>query len=135
MQQIKTSLMFVGEQAGKAEEAIDLYVSLFDDSRLIAVEHYGDNEGETGVKQARFLLAGREFPAMDSAAAHQFTFTPSVSLTAEFDDESQIDSVVAALGEGGTFLMPLGDYGFSRRFAWLNDRFGVSRQLNLVADG
>jgi predicted 3-demethylubiquinone-9 3-methyltransferase (glyoxalase superfamily) len=48
-------------------------------------------------------------------------------------DEAEIDRLYAALAERGTELMPLGDYGFSARFGWINDRFGVSWQLNLPA--
>jgi uncharacterized glyoxalase superfamily protein PhnB len=49
-----------------------------------------------------------------------------------FPDELQ--RVFAALAEGGTQLMPLDDYGFSRRFGWVNDRYGVSWQVNLAHD-
>ena len=44
--------------------------------------------------------------------------------------EGDVDAVAAALAQGGAFLMPAGNYGFSKRFAWLNDRFGVSWQIN-----
>ncbi len=45
--------------------------------------------------------------------------------------EEQIDRLSVTLGEGGKVYMPLGDYGFSRKFAWVGDRFGVTWQLNL----
>jgi predicted 3-demethylubiquinone-9 3-methyltransferase (glyoxalase superfamily) len=131
MTRVATSLMFVGPQAGKAEEAVDLYVSAFDDSRVIAIEHWGADENETGVKQAHFELAGRAFTAMDSGGPHNFTFTPAVSLSVECDDEEQLDRAWAALAEGGTVLMPLGAYPFNPKFGWLNDRYGVSWQLML----
>ena len=47
--------------------------------------------------------------------------------------EDEISTLYAALREEGTELMPLSDYGFSARFGWVNDRFGVSWQLNLPA--
>lgn len=70
--------------------------------------------------------------ATDSWVKHAFSFTPAVSLFVECESESEIDRLNAALGEGGSSLMPIDNYGFSRRFAWVNDRFGVSWQLNLA---
>lgn len=69
--------------------------------------------------------------AIDSAAQHQFNFTPSMSLFVGCETEEELDLLFGALSEAGQVLMPLDDYGFSRRFAWVNDRFGASWQLNL----
>jgi predicted 3-demethylubiquinone-9 3-methyltransferase (glyoxalase superfamily) len=63
--------------------------------------------------------------------SHGFTFTPSLSLFVDCESEADLERIFAALSEGGGVLMPLGNYGFSRRFGWVNDRFGVSWQLNL----
>jgi predicted 3-demethylubiquinone-9 3-methyltransferase (glyoxalase superfamily) len=130
---IVTHLMFVGDQHGRAEEAMNLYVSLFEDSRILAVERYGPGEEERKVtlKRATFTLAGREFGASDSGRPHPFTFTPSMSVFVDCESPDELERVFAALSEGGEVLMPLGDYGFSERFGWTNDRFGVSWQLNL----
>lgn len=133
MQQIATCLMFVGDQCGRAEEAIGLYVSLFEDSRVLELEHHRADDGTSQIKRARFLLAGREHMAMDSAAEHRFTFTPAMSLFVECDDERQLDDAFAELARDGSILMPLQAYPFSPRFGWLTDRFGVSWQLNLLA--
>jgi predicted 3-demethylubiquinone-9 3-methyltransferase (glyoxalase superfamily) len=54
-----------------------------------------------------------------------------MSLFVECEDEAEMDAAFTRLSEGGAVLMPPGNYGFSTRFAWLNDRFGVSWQLNL----
>jgi predicted 3-demethylubiquinone-9 3-methyltransferase (glyoxalase superfamily) len=133
MQQIAPFLMFVGDQHGRAEEAMNVYVSLFDDSRVLEVEHYGDDENDSGVKQARFVLAGREYRAMDSGHPHAFGFTPAISLFVDFGDERRLDDVWAALNDGGKALMPLQAYPFSAKFGWVEDAFGVSWQLNLAA--
>lgn len=69
---------------------------------------------------------------MDSPVRHDFSFTPSVSIFMNFDDETAFEKAWNRLIQGGATLMPLDDYGFSRRFGWLNDRFGVSWQLNLA---
>jgi predicted 3-demethylubiquinone-9 3-methyltransferase (glyoxalase superfamily) len=62
---------------------------------------------------------------------HDFTFTPSFSLFVQCESDDEILRLASALLESGAALMPLGEYGFSRRFAWVNDRYGVSWQLNL----
>ncbi len=126
---VKTHLMFEGH----AEEAMNFYVSLFGDSKVEQIERYAPGEmgAEGTVKLASFTLAGRPFLCIDSPVKHAFTFTPAVSLFVECESEAELESVFGRLSEGGAVLMPVGDYGFSARFGWLTDRFGVSWQLNL----
>jgi predicted 3-demethylubiquinone-9 3-methyltransferase (glyoxalase superfamily) len=132
VQRIATCLMFVGDRCGLAEEAMNLYVSLFADSRVLDVERFAADEDQPGIRRATFQLAGREFVAMDSAGPHAFTFTPAISLVVELDREDELDAAFAGLSDGATVLMPLQAYPFSPRFGWLQDRFGVSWQLTLV---
>jgi predicted 3-demethylubiquinone-9 3-methyltransferase (glyoxalase superfamily) len=132
MQKVVPCLMFVGDQCGRAAEAIDLYLSAFPGSRVISIERFGgDAGGEQGVKHARFEIAGQEVAAMDSAADHRFTFTPAISLFVECDDAAVIDAAWNTLADGGQVLMPLQSYDFSPKFGWLQDRFGVTWQLSL----
>lgn len=118
---------------GNAEEAMTFYVSLFRDAEVVSITRYGaDGPGREGsVQRATFALAGTRFMCIDSPAPHDFTFTPAVSLYVQCENQAEIDRLFAALAERGTELMPLGDYGFSSRFGWVNDRFGVSWQLDL----
>ncbi|MCM3672066.1 VOC family protein [Mesobacillus maritimus] len=127
------ALPFLMFQDGKAEEAMNYYISLIDDSEMISIARYGANEaGEEGtVMQATFSIKGQEFMCIDSNIKHQFTFTPSFSIFVTCDSEEEIDTLYQKLIDGGQALMPIGDYGFSQKFGWLNDRFGVSWQLNL----
>ncbi len=126
---VTTHLMF----EGSALEAMTLYVSLFGDSEIQSIERYqaGEMGAEGTVKLARFTLAGRGFLCVDSPIKHGFTFTPAMSLFIECESEAELDAVFETLSAGGAVLMPVGDYGFSARFGWLVDRFGVSWQLNL----
>lgn len=126
---VSTFLMF----EGVAEEAMSLYVGLFSGT-VRSVERWGPGEpGKEGLfKRATFTLAGHELVAFDSPAKHEFTFTPSTSLFVECETEAELDAAYAKLVEGGKALMPLGQYGFSRKFGWVNDRYGVSWQLNLA---
>jgi predicted 3-demethylubiquinone-9 3-methyltransferase (glyoxalase superfamily) len=126
---VTTHLMF----EGTAEEAMTFYVSLFGDSKIEQIERYGPGEmaAEGSVKLAEFSLAGRKFLCIDSPVKHAFTFTPAISIFVECESESELDSAFGKLSEGGAVLMPVGNYGFSARFGWLTDRFGVSWQLNL----
>jgi predicted 3-demethylubiquinone-9 3-methyltransferase (glyoxalase superfamily) len=124
---ISTFLMFEGD----AEEAVNFYISLFPESEIVHITRYGPGEqGEEGkVYHARFTLGGRPFMAFDSPGAHPFTFTPSISLFIQCDTEGELDMLFERLSEGGQVLMPLGEYPFSEKYAWVNDRFGVSWQL------
>ncbi|MFI2205508.1 VOC family protein [Streptomyces sp. NPDC020192] len=130
-QKITTFLMF----EGNAEEAMTFYISLFDDAEVVSITRYGaDGPGKEGsIQHATFSLAGEHYMCIDSPAKHEFTFTPSISLFVQCQSEAELDRLYTALAERGTELMPLGDYGFSAKFGWVNDRFGVSWQLNLPA--
>ena len=129
--QVTPFLMF---QGGVAEEAITFYTALFDGGQVLDIARWGPGQpGPEGtVMRASFALAGQTFFCSDSPVRHAFDFTPSFSVWIETESEAELERVFAALAEGGAELMPLGEYGFSRRFGWVNDRFGVSWQLNLA---
>jgi len=111
---------------GQAEEALDLYVSAFDDAEAVDVQRFDD-----GTIEAAFLRIGdQRIRLFDSPVEHSFGFTPAVSLFVEFDTPEEVDATFAKLSEGGGVLMGLDAYPFSPRFAWINDRFGVSWQLS-----
>ncbi len=126
---VRPFLMF----EGRANEAIAFYVGLIPNSDIVDVTRYGAGEpGPEGtVKFAVVRLAGQQVLFSDSFVSHGFTFTPSLSLFVDCESEADLERIFTALSEGGGVLMPLGNYGFSRRFGWVNDRFGVSWQLNL----
>jgi predicted 3-demethylubiquinone-9 3-methyltransferase (glyoxalase superfamily) len=112
---------------------VRLYGSLFRGSEVKQVEKYGPGEhGKEGtVKRAEFTLAGHRLACIDSPVKHPFGFTPSISLFVECGSEAELDRAFSTLAEGGAVLMPPNNYGFSTKFTWLNDRFGMSWQLNL----
>lgn len=128
-EKIRPFLMF----EGRAEEAMSFYVSLFPGSAVNDIVRYGaDQPGKEGsVMRANFTLAGQSVICIDSPIQHAFTFTPSFSFFVECKSEDEFDGHCAALAEGGEWLMAPANYGFSRKFGWLNDRFGVSWQVNL----
>jgi predicted 3-demethylubiquinone-9 3-methyltransferase (glyoxalase superfamily) len=127
--QVAPFLMF----EGRAEEAMTLYTSLFEDAGILEVTRYGPGEpgAENSVLLAVFHLNGQRIMCIDSPAKHEFTFTPSMSLFVNCGSEEEVDRLFAALSQGGAVMMPLGVYPFSRKFGWLADKFGVSWQLNL----
>ncbi|CAH8712708.1 VOC family protein [Paenibacillus thiaminolyticus] len=133
MQKITTFLMFEGQ----AEAAMNLYTSLFADGKIVSlVRHDGSGGGEEGkVLHAVFSLNGQTFMCIDSSIMHEFTFTPSMSLFVDCESEQEIDELYAKLSDGGQVLMALGPSPFSKKFGWVNDKFGVSWQLNLANNG
>jgi predicted 3-demethylubiquinone-9 3-methyltransferase (glyoxalase superfamily) len=127
---IATMLMF----SGQAKAAMDYYTTLFADSGIELLERYGPGypgpEGQ--VVHARFRLNGKLFYAADSAVEQPFTFTPSTSFFVTCADEAEIDRLFAALSADGMVLMELASYPFARKYAWVQDRYGVSWQLILA---
>lgn len=134
MQKTATFLMFVGPQCGKAKEALDFYTSLFKNSEIKHIEYWKEGEpgGKEGlIKQATFTLNGLEYMASENTFDHQFSFTPAISIYVICEDEHELESLFGKLSEGGSILMPLDNYGFSKKFGWTSDKYGVSWQLNL----
>lgn len=130
MTSMKPFLMF---QGAKAEEALRFYVETIPGSRIDNLELFGpEGPGPEGtVLRGYVTIAGQQVMAHDSFIKHGFDFTPSFSFFLDCADEAEFDRLFAALSEGGAVLMPPDNYGWSRKFGWLSDRFGVSWQLNL----
>lgn len=130
MQKITTFLMF----EGNAEAAMNFYTSLFADSEIKSISRYKANEAgpEGSVIQAVFSLNGQLFMCIDSSEKHEFSFTPAMSLHVTCDTEEEIDRLSSQLSQGGETLMPLNAYPFSKKYSWINDKYGVSWQLMLA---
>lgn len=124
-QKITPCLLFVGKQAGRAEEAINLYTSLFPNSRIASLERYAADEGPDAgrVKHATFSLNGQAFTAMDSGMPeHAFTFTMAISLMANCETQTEVDHLWEKLSQGGEEIA----------CGWLNDPYGVAWQITPV---
>lgn len=120
---IAPSLMFVGGQCGQAEEAMQLYTSLFEEARIEGITRYGQDEApeiEGTVKHASFWLNGQEFMAMDSNGDHDFTFNEAISFIVDCQDQAEVDYFWEGFtAEGGEESM----------CGWLKDKYGVSWQI------
>ena len=120
-QKINPLLMFTGRNAGKAEEAINFYISLFKKSELINLVHYEEGQGEPleNVVHARFSLKDEEFLAMDSSQKFDFNFTPSISFLVYCETQEEVDYFWEKLTEGGKEV----------ECGWLEDKYGISWQI------
>lgn len=114
--------------SGQAAEAIRFYVELIDGSEIVSMTHV-DGAVSEPVQFAEFRLGSQRVLAIDSPVQHAWTFTPALSLFVEDPNEAAISRYFKALSDGGKVLMPLDAYPFSKHFAWVEDRFGVSWQL------
>ena len=121
-QRITPTLMYVGDVAGKAEEAVNFYASVFPNSKVGDIDRYGTGEEpdkEGTVRHAGFLLNGYQFAAMDSAREHDFGFNEAISIMAYCEDQKEIDRYWDALS-----AVPE-----SEQCGWIKDKFGVSWQI------
>lgn len=121
-----------------AQEAASFYASVFPNSAIERVALLPDTpSGDTEL--VHFRLSGRPFLAI--SAGPRFPFNPSISFIVTFDPRidpearEHLDAAWKMLAEGGTALMPLDAYPFSRRFGWIQDRYGLSWQLLLADPG
>jgi predicted 3-demethylubiquinone-9 3-methyltransferase (glyoxalase superfamily) len=119
----------------QAESAAEFYVSMFSAGSILATSHYpefSDNPGgkpRGSVLTVEFELAGQRFTALNGGPI--FRVNPSISFFVFVDAAADADSLASRLAVGGQELMPLGEYPWSQRYGWVQDRFGVSWQIML----
>jgi predicted 3-demethylubiquinone-9 3-methyltransferase (glyoxalase superfamily) len=116
MRKISTFLWFDSE----AEEAARFYTSLFDDSRILGVNRYGESGpgAAGGVMTVEFELAGQRFVALNGGPAHPLT--EAVSIYVDCVDQAEVDALWEKLTADGGEPGPC---------AWLKDRYGLSWQI------
>ncbi|MFR9729438.1 VOC family protein [Saccharopolyspora sp. MS10] len=116
MQKITPCLWF----DGRAEEAARFYTSIFPDSRITEIQHYGEpGPGEPGtVLTVEFELSGQAFTALNGGPA--FSFTEAISLQVDCGSQEEVDRMSDQLIEGGGEQGPCG---------WVKDRYGLSWQV------
>ena len=114
-QKIKTFLWY----DDKAEEAAELYCSLFPNSRIISVSRYPEGSPAPAgtAMTVEFELAGTKFVALNGGPV--FHFTEAISLTVDCEDQDEVDRLWEKLTEGGT----------PSHCGWLKDRYGLSWQI------
>lgn len=124
---------FLTFQKEDAEQAMNFYIALFDNSKIVSLQRWGkEGPGKEGtIMHATFNLNGQQFMCSDSPPIHNWDFSPAVSNYVNCGDESELERLFTSLSENGQVAMPLGNYGFSQKFGWVIDQFGVSWQLNL----
>ena len=121
-QKITPTLMFTGSVAGKAEEAMSFYTSVFHRASVGNIHRYEAGEGPDKpgtVKHAAFTLEGQQFAAMDSAQAHGFGFNEAISLQVHCRDQQEIDYYWDKLSADPK----------AEQCGWLKDKYGVSWQV------
>ncbi len=119
-QKIVPSMLFTGDRFGRAEEAIDFYSSVFDNSSTDVLLHYPPGDKSAGkVMYSKFKLGHQEFIAMDGPGEHEYTFNEAVSFVVSCNTQKEIDYYWSKLTNGGE----------ESRCGWLKDKFGVSWQI------
>lgn len=120
---IVPSIMFVGNKAGKAQEAIGYYTSVFKNSKAGTAFPYGENdmnEKEENLMYADLVLENTWFAAMDSSAAHDFDFNEAISFLVNCNDQEEIDYYWNKLSADPS----------AEQCGWLKDKFGLSWQIS-----
>ena len=121
-QKIVPTLMFIGDNNGKAKEAANLYTSIFPNSSIAGMLQYTGDEGEVkgNIMHGEFIINDYLIGIMDSSLHHQFTFTEGMSLVVNCKDQNEIDLYWNALTANG---------GAESMCGWLKDTYGLSWQI------
>ncbi len=118
-QKIVPSLMFTGKNNGKAEEAMKLYTSIFENSKIEEIHRYEEGNDRGKISHARFSLLGGDFIMMESGLEHKFNFNEGISLMIPCEDQEEIDYYYDSLS-----AVPE-----SEVCGWLKDKYGLSWQI------
>jgi predicted 3-demethylubiquinone-9 3-methyltransferase (glyoxalase superfamily) len=123
---ITPSMLFTGSAFGKAEEAVNFYSSVFDNSSKDVLIHYPAEDANAGkVMFSEFKLNNYNIIAMDGPGEHDYTFNEAVSFVVNCETQKEIDYYWNKLTDGGQESM----------CGWLKDKFGVSWQIIPVVIG
>lgn len=117
LKKICPALLFVDEKFGKGEEALRFYQSVFPRSEIKDISR---DEQTKSIQYCRFTLAGDEFVLMEGQGKHGFTFSLAFSFIVNCDSQKEIDEYWAKLSAGGE----------PSQCGWLEDKFGISWQVN-----
>jgi predicted 3-demethylubiquinone-9 3-methyltransferase (glyoxalase superfamily) len=127
MQRIAPHLWFDKE----AKEAAEFYTSVIPNSKITSITTLRDTpSGDCDV--VSFVLSGQPFMAI--SAGPLFKFNPSTSFHIQCRTEDEVDALWGKLSPGGKVRMPLGAYPFSKRYGWVEDRYGLSWQVIFAGD-
>lgn len=128
MQKITPHLWFDRQ----AKAAAELYVDAFGgNSKITNVTTLSETpSGDSEI--VSFQLGEQQFMAI--SAGPEFTFNPSISMHVKCKSKAEVDNFWEKLAAGGTVLMELGEYPFSERYGWTQDRYGLSWQINYVGE-
>ncbi|MCW9712512.1 VOC family protein [Aliifodinibius salicampi] len=119
----------------KAEEAVNFYTSLFEDSTIGSVSRYGEAGKEFHGQKAGtvmtvdFDLAGYKMIALNGGP--HFSFTPAISFYVTCKTEEEVEKIWQKLSEGGSPMMPLDKYEWSEKYGWVQDQYGLTWQISL----
>lgn len=125
-QKIVPTLMFIHENNGKAEKAMELYTSIFPNSKIGHILKYGDGVGNESheiaenIQHADFEIDGYTFFCMDNSYDHQFDFTEGISIVVMTENQEETDHYWNSLTKNG---------GRESMCGWLKDEFGFSWQI------
>ncbi|HEY8269943.1 MAG TPA: VOC family protein [Pseudobdellovibrionaceae bacterium] len=113
---IAPALLFVNKLYGKGEDAINFYLSVFENSKIKNIHR---DPNTNAVMHALFLLEGQEFVLMEGEGSHEHVITPAISFMVNCKTQEEVDRYWEKLSHGGT----------TNQCGWLTDQFGVSWQI------
>jgi predicted 3-demethylubiquinone-9 3-methyltransferase (glyoxalase superfamily) len=121
-----------------AEDAVNFYISCFKNSKAGSISRYDEASAKASgrpldsVLTVSFQLNGQEFIALNGGPV--FKFTPCISFFVTCETEEEIDELWEKLSVDGKTFMEFKSYPFSKKYGWVEDKFGLSWQLNFTGD-